>query len=75
MDDDTNRVTVTYAALTWAYGLAMVFYAALKVGGLVTSSWWWLLAPLWGVFAIVGAFACIFATAALVSGAWDRWAR
>lgn len=35
-------------------GLLGVLFVGLKLGGLINWSWWWVTAPFWGGFAIVG---------------------
>jgi hypothetical protein len=32
--------------------LLLVLFVGLKLGGIIAWSWWWVLAPLWGPFAI-----------------------
>lgn len=34
-------------------GLLAILFIALKLTGFISWSWWWVLAPLWGGFALV----------------------
>lgn len=34
-------------------GLLTVLFIGLKLGGVISWSWWWVLAPLWGPFALI----------------------
>lgn len=34
-------------------GLLGLLFIGLKLGGVINWSWWWVLAPLWGPFALV----------------------
>ena len=34
-------------------GLLTILFIGLKLTGHITWSWWWVLAPIWGVFALV----------------------
>lgn len=34
-------------------GLLAILFIGLKLGNVITWSWWWVLAPLWGPFAAV----------------------
>ncbi len=36
-------------------GLLFVLFVGLKLTGYIDWSWWWVTAPLWGVFAIAAA--------------------
>lgn len=40
-------------------GLLAIVFITLKLIGVITWSWWWVLAPLWIPFAVVFAFAMI----------------
>lgn len=35
------------------FGLLGVLFVGLKLGGLITWSWWWVTAPFWGGFALL----------------------
>ena len=35
-------------------GVLALIFITLKLCGTITWSWWWVLAPLWGPFALVG---------------------
>jgi hypothetical protein len=37
------------------FGLLFVLFTGLKLCSVITWSWWWVTAPLWGGFAFVGA--------------------
>lgn len=32
--------------------VVLIVFIILKLAGLITWSWWWVLCPLWGVFAL-----------------------
>ena len=50
--------------------LLLVLFVGLKLGGIIAWSWWWVLAPLWGPFAIVaGVFVVVFLGAFLLHSA------
>jgi len=34
-------------------GLLAILFIGLKLGGVITWSWWWVLSPLWGPLAIL----------------------
>lgn len=53
MSDTTNSRRPTLA-LVW--GLLTIVFIALKLTGYISWSWWWVLAPMWGGFALVMAF-------------------
>ena len=42
-------------------GLLGVLFVGLKLGGLITWSWWWVTAPFWGGFALIAAILLIVA--------------
>lgn len=33
-------------------GLLLLLFITLKLTGVITWSWWWVMSPLWGIFAI-----------------------
>lgn len=35
-------------------GLLAIVFITLKLTGFIDWSWWWVLAPLWGPFALIG---------------------
>lgn len=35
-------------------GLLGVLFVGLKLGGVINWSWWWVTAPFWGGFALIG---------------------
>ena len=48
-------------------GLLAVLFIGLKLGGVITWSWWWVLAPLWGGVALaVLVLAVVFGIAAVM---------
>lgn len=47
-------------------GLLTVVFIALKLGGIIGWSWWWILAPLWIPWAIVIGLVAIFVLCAAV---------
>lgn len=47
-------------------GLLAILFIGLKLGNVITWSWWWVLSPLWipwgivlGIWAIIGVFALV----------------
>lgn len=40
-------------------GLMFLIFMTLKLTGFIHWSWWWVTAPLWGVFALLGLFLLI----------------
>lgn len=42
-------------------GLLFIVFLTLKLCGVITWSWWWVTAPLWGPFAIIVVFVAIAA--------------
>ena len=46
-------------------GLLCLLFIGLKLGGVITWSWVWVLAPLWGVVAFAVLYALLVATARL----------
>ena len=43
-------------------GMLAILFIGLKLGGLVTWSWWWVLAPLWAPLAVIAVICliCVF---------------
>lgn len=41
------------------FGLMFLIFMTLKLTGYITWSWWWVTAPLWGGFALIGVIAII----------------
>lgn len=41
------------------FGLMFLIFMTLKLTGYITWSWWWVTAPLWGGFALMGIIAII----------------
>ena len=50
-----------------ALGLLGVLFVGLKLGGIISWSWWWVTVPFWGGLALVLGLSLL---AALVSGAF-----
>lgn len=51
------------------FGLMFLIFMTLKLLGIITWSWWWVIAPLWGVFALaVSILVVVFSTLGIV-----RW--
>jgi len=46
-------------------GLLGVLFVAFKLLGIINWSWWWVTAPFWGVFALIGV---IFVLGFIVAG-------
>jgi hypothetical protein len=40
-------------------GLLTILFIALKLTGHIDWSWWWVLAPIWGTFAIAFVVICV----------------
>ncbi len=43
----------TVARRVEALGLLTILFIGLKLGGVITWSWWWVLSPLWGGLTLV----------------------
>jgi hypothetical protein len=41
------------------FSLMFLIFMTLKLMGYITWSWWWVTAPLWGGFALIGVIAII----------------
>ena len=41
------------------FGLMFLIFMTLKLTNFITWSWWWVTAPLWGGFALMGIIAII----------------
>lgn len=41
------------------FGLMFLIFMTLKLTGFISWSWWWVTAPLWGGFALLGLFVLI----------------
>lgn len=73
MTDDTTRRAPTPPAPQRGgigfCGLLTVVFIALKLGGIIGWSWWWILAPLWIPCAIaIGLVAISALCAAVIAG-------
>jgi hypothetical protein len=49
-------------------GLLTIAFIVLKLCGIIDWSWWWVLAPIWGPFAICGALLLVCGILALIIG-------
>jgi hypothetical protein len=41
------------------FGLMFLIFMTLKLTGFISWSWWWVTAPLWGGFALLGLFVLV----------------
>lgn len=48
--------------------LLLVLFVGLKLAGVISWSWWWVLAPLWGPFAIAVILAFLVFVFAILGG-------
>jgi hypothetical protein len=48
-------------------GLLFIVFLVLKLTGVITWSWWWVTAPLWGGFAIFFAILALVGLIALIA--------
>ena len=53
-------------------GLLFLVFLVLKLTGVITWSWWWITAPLWGGFALAVVVFAIIGIVALIAWACDR---
>ena len=53
-------------------GLLFLVFLVLKLTGVITWSWWWITAPLWGGFALAVVVFAIIGMVALIAWACDR---
>ena len=51
------------------FGLLTIVFITLKLTGYITWSWWWVLSPLWGGFAIA---LTIFSIVAVIALLFDK---
>ena len=49
-------------------GLLTIAFIVLKLCAVIDWSWWWVLAPLWGPFAIAAGIICVCGIVALIVG-------
>lgn len=54
------------------FGLLAIVFITLKLTGFIDWSWWWVTAPLWGVFAVLAGVGVIALLIAAVASAWRR---
>ncbi|MFI5911430.1 hypothetical protein [Dactylosporangium sp. NPDC051541] len=70
----SDNVTAGGGCLVYA-GVPAVL-VALKLTHVVDWSWWWVLSPLWVMFALMVVIAAVYATLLLVGvGAVQHWSR
>lgn len=48
-------------------GILGVLFVGLKLGGVISWSWWWVTVPFWGGLALFAAFAIVVGVIALVA--------
>lgn len=51
MSKYNNQKNVSTGGVSFC-GLLGLLFIGLKLGGVINWSWWWVLAPLWGPFAL-----------------------
>jgi hypothetical protein len=52
--------------------LLAVLFIGLKLGGVIDWSWWWVLAPIWGSFALLAVRLVVFFGVAIVQRMAER---
>jgi hypothetical protein len=52
--------------------LLAVLFIGLKLGGVIDWSWWWVLAPIWGSFALLAVMLVVFFGVAIVQRMAER---
>ena len=57
--------------LTFMNVLFLIFLT-LKLTDVITWSWWWVTAPLWGPFAVVTVFIAVAAIGLIIAELFDR---
>lgn len=67
MSNHTN-VTVSFPILT----ILFLIFMTLKLTGVITWSWWWVTAPLWGGFAIIGGIMLVIFLIAVIAALLSR---
>lgn len=64
---DTKTVTVSFPWL----GLFAIVLTVLKLLGYIDLSWWWVLAPFWAPWVVIGVLFGMFIVAAVIVKALD----
>ena len=59
---------VSYTGGTNFFGLLTIVFITLKLTGYINWSWWWVLAPLWGSFALALVIFVIMLVVAILMG-------
>lgn len=57
IDNNKASAVAALAGGAWLLGLIAALFVALRVLGVTAWSWWWVLLPLWGPFALVAVLA------------------
>jgi len=60
-ESNTNSSGISFASLLF------IVFLVLKLTGVITWSWWWVTAPLWGGFAIFFAVLALVGLIALIA--------
>jgi len=68
---NSSKSSITSTSLSFGSVLLLVFLV-LKLTGVITWSWWWITAPLWGEYTII---LCFFLIAILISFIIDLGSR
>lgn len=69
----SNKPTIEVKVPGSFLSLLCLLFIALKLGDVIDWSWWWVLAPLWAMPAIVIAFLVLFMVVGMFSGAVRHW--
>lgn len=56
----------------WFFGLLAIVFITLKLTGVISWSWWWVTAPLWGGFVIILGVLAIVVVFAAIASVFDR---
>ena len=68
MSNNNTNITVSFPVLT----ILFLIFMTLKLTNVITWSWWWVTAPLWGGFAIIGGIMLIVFLIVLVAAVLSR---
>lgn len=68
-----NTVSTTRSGGIGFLGMLTILFIGLKLTGFVTWSWWWVLSPLWIVWAVVFGFFAIIGLTALVVAVYEAF--
>jgi len=55
------------------FGLLGVLFVGLKLGGIISWSWWWVTAPFWGGFVLAVVILFVLVAVALASDKRKWW--